>query len=352
MRYLSYISLSILILIAPGCTSDDDQLIQPLDEFWVAESPENLGFDESALQEVMNEAERLANFKALLIIRGGKLAVEEYWIGSNVNSLHHLRSITKNFTSSMIGIALEQGEIAAVDASLADYYPDLNTSKAAITIRHLLNMSSGLIWDEDTEVLDLIEGRITEPVSDQLSRELDTIPGTLFNYNSASTHVLADLLSKQSNLPFEHLVEDQLFEPLGIADYQWDRDPNGAVWGGFGLQLTARDLAKLGQLYLNSGHWEGQQVIPGSWVSASSTEQILLPRSSTAGYSNQWWISKSLNTQLFYGQGYGGQGLMILPDEQMVVVVFQEHLVSGEQSIRQWRNFIDNVFLPLLDTVD
>lgn len=295
----------------------------------------------------MDVAAELPNFYALLVIRDQKIVAEAYYKGRSADDLFHLRSITKNFTSAATGITLEEGKIADVDASLQPYYPDLlQGEKAGITIRQLLNMASGLEWDEEREVIPLIEHRVPDPISYLLTKPLVDTPAVTFNYNSLSPHVVADVLVRETGTPLPEIVETRLFKPLGIERYAWTTDPKGAAWGGFGLQLRARDLAKFGQMYLNGGRWESEQLVPAAWVEQSERRQIQFP-GSTGGYSYQWWISNTLDSPLYYGQGYGGQALMLMPEKNMLVVAFQEYFVDGEQQNRQWRNFVDQVFLPI-----
>lgn len=215
-----------------------------------------------------------------------------------------------------------------------------------ITVRHLLNMSSGLSWEEDTEVLDAIEHRIPNPVQYILDKELVAEPATQFNYNSLSPHVVAHILAENTQQSLLDLSREKLFEPLGIQKIAWSKDPQGAEWGGFGLQLTARDLAKFGQLYLNGGTWQGTHIVPRKWVEQSAIPQIQ-PFSPTTGYSLQWWTSENLDLPIYYGQGYGGQALMIVPGKNLIVVAVQHYLVTNEQHIVQWNNFVQKVFLPV-----
>ncbi|MDX1406949.1 MAG: serine hydrolase domain-containing protein, partial [Saprospiraceae bacterium] len=165
------------------------------------------------------------------------------------------------------------------------------------------------------------------------------------------SHIVADLISKHTGLPFEDYVKQRLFDPLGITRYSWERDPDGQVWGGFGLQLTARDLAKVGQVYLDQGRWQGSQLVPSDWVERSSVAQIEVP-TSNSGYSLQWWISESTGTRIFFGLGFGGQVLMVIPAKDIVIVALQEHLVSFSQSNTQWQNFATRIFGPVFRSVD
>ncbi len=351
LGHIDRLFLSALVFLFLTACQKDNNRAQPPDAYWQVDSPGNQGLQTDSVEKIIQVARDLPNFYALIVIRNNRLIVEEYFNGQGPNDLQHLRSITKNFTSALTDIAIQKGIIDSLDERLLQDFPDaLSENKINMTIRHLLNMSSGLEWDEDAEVVPLIEHEISNPVTTILSRSLLHEPGTVFNYNSVSPHIVSTIISTRSGISFEQFAEDYLFEPLGMLDYAWTRDPTGKVWGGFGLQITPRDLAKFGQLYLQQGQWDGNPLITMDWIKLSQTTQIETA-SGNAGYSLQWYISKSFSSPLFFGNGYGGQGLMILPEEKMIVVGMHHYLVTQEQNSQQWGNFINRVFIPLFNAL-
>ncbi|MEM1120678.1 MAG: serine hydrolase [Bacteroidota bacterium] len=319
--------------------------------FWQTDEPTNHGFSAATIEKVITEADQLNNFYALLIIRHKKLLVEAYFENRNTNTLFELRSVTKNITSALAGIAVEKKWINGVDEPIYTYFPNVNMTgqKRNITFEHLLNMSSGLSWDEDRDVLNLIQQRIPNSVNHLLSQPLVNPPGTVFDYNSLSPHVVGEVLRQQTNLSLSELAQRELFDPMDIAPFSWNTDPEGRNWGGFGLLLTARDLAKFGQLYLNEGAWEGQQIVPAEWVQQSSKRQIF---TSSTGYSYQWWVSTQSETPLYYGQGFGGQGLILLPEKEVIIVALQEAWIPPSVASQQWNNFVTKVFNPILEELE
>lgn len=343
MRFIYFLLFSCLSTFL-ACQKGD---ITPVDSYWNTEDPALHHFDVDTLSAALAAAGLLPNFYAVLVARDGKLVAEKYYNGKKAHDLFHLRSITKNITSALTGIALSEGYLDSVDVSIKSYFPgQINGEKEAITIRHLLNMTSGLTWDENKEINGLIDHKIPDPLDYLLSRELSDAPGSTFNYNSLSPHVIARILTEETGKSLPALATENLFRPLGIERYEWLTDPQGAAWGGLGLQLTARDLAKFGQLYLNEGNWEGRRLIPASWVRQSAEAQIET-YSPTSGYSFLWWTSRNQGTPIYYGQGYGGQALMLIPEKNLLVVAFQEYYVPSEQSALQWKNFVEKVFLPV-----
>ena len=327
-----------------NCQSDDSQPSSTLDSID--------GFNTSLLKKAIDNASNLPNFYALLVVKDNNIVVEKYFNGKNQNSLFHLRSITKNFTSAVANVALKQGLFNDIDSSIKTFYPNLvEGGKEEITIRHLLNMSSGLQWNEEEEIVDFLTGNKTNSITDMLTRELTSAPGNVFNYNTILPHILSDIISKQSNRPYIDYVKQELLDPLGITDFDWERASEGAVWGGGGLQIKARDLVKFGKLYLNDGIWKDAQLISKEWVISSKTTQIQTD-SPTTGYSNYWWIAQNLNTPLYFGNGFGGQTLMLLPEKNIMIIAFQEHFVGFEQNDLQWNNFLSDVFQPLFNSIE
>ncbi|WP_420322984.1 serine hydrolase domain-containing protein [Flagellimonas sp.] len=342
MRALLCLFFSISLF---SCQKDDTQLI-PKD----AEPPTDViqdGLNITLLQKAVKNASESSNFYGLVVIKDEKVIIEEYFRGKGPEDRFPIRSITKNFTSALTGIAIDQGLLDDLDYQIKNAYPELaGTSKEQITVRHLLNMSSGLKWNEEQEVVDLIELKIQDPIGELLSRDLETEPGTIFNYNTVSPHIVTDIIAKKSGVSFKDYAIANLLDPLEISSFSWDTDPDGNVWGGLGLELKTRDLSKFGQLFLNNGMWNGKSVVPTEWVTLSSTAQIDLPQS-TSKYSLQWYVADNLDRKVYFGQGFGGQVLMLIPDENMMIIAVQEYLVTFAQNNQQWINFQEKVF-PLI----
>ncbi|MBK8967494.1 MAG: serine hydrolase [Saprospiraceae bacterium] len=337
--------LLLLLVVIAACKKDE---VFTDDGFWIAGNPADYNFNTAALDSAIQNAAALSEFYALLVVRDGHLVVEKYYDGHTSNSLFQLRSITKNVTSALTGIALADGSIPDADVRLKEYYPGIiNGAKDSIRLRDILNMASGLEWDEDQEINPVTENKVSNSVEYLLARNLAAPPGTVFNYNSLSTHVAGDILHRETGRHLGQYAEQNLFEPLNIRVYQWQRDPEGRNWGGFGLQLRARDMAKFGLLYLNKGLWEGIQIVPEAWVQTSASPQIQVSGSSVTGYSYQWWTSSGLSSAIFYGSGYGGQGIFIVPEKNLIVIAFQRHDGSPDASNQRWNNLVSKVFIPI-----
>ncbi len=320
--------------------------------FWTQTTPAEVGLNPELIKEATDNAKRLSNLFSLLVIKNGKIVVEEYFSGHDSRDKFHLRSITKNITSAATAIAIERKVLDSLEASITPHFSQYAAKdKESVTIQNVLNMQTGIEWSEDEEVIALIDHLIEDPIADQLDRDFTVAPGSAFNYNSANPHLLAEMIANRSGQSYEQFVRENVFDAVGISDVEWERDPQGRVWGGFGLQMRARDLARFGLLYLNDGIWAGQEVVPQPWVQKSAVGQTETPYENTF-YSLQWWISDTRDTPLFYGQGYGGQGLLLLPEHDMMVIVFQKHLVTSDISSRQWSDFISQVFNPIFSAIE
>lgn len=335
------------VLVSSCDKSDLPTEPQSFSTFWEYEDPEASGVDQDSIELAVQRASSSPSFYALLVIRDEKILLERYFQGRDEGTLFHLRSITKNVTSAITGMAFEDGILNDVDDPVGMYLDDfMDEDKSKITLRHLLNMTSGLQWNEDAEVLPLIQYRYQDPVKTMSERSVVSEPGTEFNYNSVSPHIVSHILSSEAEQNFLSLAHEMLLDPLEIKESDWELDPQGEAWGGFGLQLRAQDLAKFGLLYLNKGVWEGQQLVPRAWVEESMEPQVFFNDAGTRGYCYQWWTATNAGG-LFYGLGYGGQALMIIPEKNMIVVACQTHAVSSDDHIKQWRLFADEIFLPI-----
>jgi CubicO group peptidase (beta-lactamase class C family) len=295
---------------------------------WEESNPHEHGMQEEFLQLAHRKIlKELPNIYSLLVIRNGAIVFERYYQGHGPSSLFDVRSVTKSFISALIGIALTETNILNLDQTILSYFPEykannMDPRKAAITIKDLLTMKSGIAWDEDDEFerLSLSDNWIQYI----FSRPMADDPGNVFNYNSGASHILSELIRKVTGMDVLEFAQQRLFPPLGIRRAHWQTDPMGIPFGFAGLSLTARDLAKLGLLYLMQGMWNKTQILTPDYVHASTRTWSSggFPEDSDYGY--HWWVLPSESYPAFFAAGYGGQYLWVVPDLDLIVITTAE----------------------------
>ncbi len=287
-----------------------------------------------SLEKITNDIrnDKYGKISSLLIYHGHRIAYESYFGFTQASTLHPISSVTKSVTSLAVGICMDKGLIPSLDVKISDYFPaykhifDNDSLKQSITLKHLLEQTSGLKWDEWTIHYSYAGNPLIElsqnpenwiPIILQLP--MDTIPGTKFNYNSACSDLIKKIVEKSSGQDFKMFVEENLLNPLGINKYHWDTYPNNGepAWGG--LSLTTRDMAKIGILVQEQGKWGSKRIISKEWINKSITQTI---PADSIGYGYHWWIKPQYDSNpLVFAAGYGDQYVFIAPDKQLVVAI-------------------------------
>ena len=249
------------------------------------------------------------------------------------SSLHTLQSVTKSIGSLLIGIAIDQGKIPSTNVPLVDYFTDYDTTKIEellkkATLENLLSMKIGIKWREiGTSYTDSTRNsRSLEASNDWvqyvLEQPMDTLPGTKWIYNSGASQIMSVIIKKATSLHLDEFAEKYLFKPLEIENYHWKRTPNGFPDAEGGLYLEAEDLAKIGQLVLNKGVWEGKQIVSSKWIEKSTSRFSDTTQVPDFGYGLQWWRPDRNGIDVIMGAGYGGQSVIIIPEFKMIAVTY------------------------------
>ncbi len=341
---------------------------------WSMVSPEAVGFDADALRKLEAAFERgdYPNLHAVLVEHDGQIVFEKYLAGDDEswgrqigyrefdqNALHDLRSVSKSVTSLLLGIALGDDFARELSRPVIEYFPELAGQVApgfeAITLHHLLTMSSGLEWNEMESPYSNPENdgikmyRSGDPVTYTLTRPLVATPGSRWYYSGGTTMVLAVLVEKISGRPFLEFAHEMLFEPLGIdaknVEWRgqgsfWRRDPRLPA-ASSGLRLRARDLARIGSMVLHGGQWRGRQIVPRGWIETSLQRHVdrhvRWDLDGIYGYGYQWWHGE------FHGNwgrftaicaiGFGSQRLCVVPAKKLVVTVFAGNYGTGGRTV-------------------
>jgi CubicO group peptidase (beta-lactamase class C family) len=252
----------------------------------------------SLVDSAFAEAGRLANLTSLVVVHDGKVERQLYLNGGGADTAQDVRSVTKSIVALLVGIALDRGCVQSLDQTLADLLGPLapaDTARRAITLRQLINMTSGLGGNELANV-DLYNQWALAP--DQLTYvwgvPFVSAPGTQFNYYSPNFYVASRILTQACGQETAGFARDVLFAPLGIGPRTWETDDQGYANGGAGLQLTPMDMVAIGRLVMDSGRAGGVQVVPSAWIrSATTTTIATTAEPSVTGYGYGWWIGQA-----------------------------------------------------------
>jgi CubicO group peptidase (beta-lactamase class C family) len=301
---------------------------------WRESTPQEQGMEPDVLLRLdtyLKEVQTRPELNTVLIVRHGRIVFEYYAQGYHQQSYQLLQSMTKSVISTLIGIALQQGYLHELDQRWEDFFPEYFTAetdvkKKQITLRHLLKMTSGL--NPDTIAY---PGRFGENPKDwvRFAIEKPTIapPDRFFMYCSLGSHLLSCILTRATGMSTLEFARKYLFAPLGIASdeqagFEWETDPQGYYIGGARMRLKARDAAKIGYLYLNKGQWEGTQIISPDYAVEAMRAHSGGGPPEAASYGYHWWVTEQDGHHSFFAAGFGGQYIQVIPDLELVLVIF------------------------------
>lgn len=316
---------------------------QPTRE-WLHSTAEEQGLSSAVLAGMLETiAREKRNIHSILVIRHGVLVLEIYVHPFNGKTRHAVYSVTKSITSSLVGIAREEGLLNDVNTPVISFFPSValdDPRKGDILIEHLLSMTSGIEWMEPlysglNDHWGILEA--DDPAAYFFNPSLLYEPGTVFNYNSGGSHMLSMIIQEITGIPAAEYAAQKLFSQLNISDYSWENDFTGHSKGGTGLELKPQDMAKIGQLYLDEGRWQDKKIISGEWI-RQSTDVHSIP-SEGMGYGYQWWIRQQGD---YYALGWGGQQIRVFPKQDMVAVFTAG--MSGDGILHD--DLVDNYLLP------
>ncbi len=295
---------------------------------WLVEDPADHGMDAARLDDARDYAFAAGmNTQGVVVVRDGVIVAEWYADGSDQDSWTASWSVAKSFTSALVGIAIEQGKIPGVDEPMTTYFPEwAGTPREEMTVRDVLQMSSGLDWVEDYDPSaldgsDIIQIVLNHP--DQLAyaaaRPTLAEPGTRWSYSSGDTLLLSEVIAQATGMPAHEYAAAELFEPLDVEQAEWWRDAAGHTLTYCCLDTTSRGFARFGLLYLRDGEWGSERVVPRSWVEDSLE---VAPASPEGEYGYQWWLGDvdGVPADMFSARGHDGQYIYVIPSLDLVVV--------------------------------
>ncbi|MGI8484173.1 MAG: serine hydrolase domain-containing protein [Thermomicrobiales bacterium] len=310
-------------------------------------TPEAEGIPSAAILAFVEALERHDNpleaVQGFILVRHGKVAAEGWWAPYGPEYPHSMFSLSKSFTSTAIGLAVNEGLLSADDHVLK-FFPDdapedPSEHLMAMQVRHLLAMNTG--HHEDTT------GHVFRGEDDNwprafLSLPVEHEPDTWFVYNTAATYMLSAIITKLTGESLLEYLRPRLFAPLGIDNPTWETDPRGINIGGSGLHIKTGDIARFGQLYLQKGNWNGTQIVPEAWIAEATTAHSDNSNTQTnpdwkVGYGYQFWRCQH---NAYRGDGAFGQFCVVMPEQDAVLAI-----TSG---LRDMQGVLDKVWEHLL----
>ena len=350
--------IAVLVACGEGTAPPGDPIVPVPDDgssYWPAATwrvarPGAVDIDEAAVDDFVRNARRqLPALHALLVVRYGYLAVEEYAGGSSADQLHTMQSVSKSVTSLLMGIAADRGLVDSFDRPLLDFFPEyddlanVDDRKRALTVRHVMQMRTGMsFWESPYEGSPLQQ--LNESQGDWLhlvlDRPMDGDPGATWAYNSGGVITLGGVLRAATGLAADQFADRELFSPIGITTFSWFKgNPNGLPHMGGGLSLRAPDLARIGYLVLRRGVWAGDTIVSPARLDeltrrVTTATARYFPRDTD--YGMLWWLfprngvtgAGSGDDYIVAASGTGGQWLFIDRAHDLLVV-FTASLNSG-----------------------
>lgn len=367
-------------------------------ETWPVSTAEAEGVDSAAVDSLIADidAGRYGLIDQFLLIRNGRVIADRRWDHAaryaelltaqedtadhqynydhpswhpyyRDTDLHSLQSVTKSVTSVAFGIAVDEGHIPSVEASVWPYFEAYGVDlaeprRAAASLEDFLTMRSGIDWavpgqtyDDGTHPTVVLEA--SEAWIDYIvERPVGTDPGTRFDYNDGVSVLLGKVVRETTGQRLDAWAEERLFRPIGIDEYYWKITPDGEVDSEGGLYLSPHDLARIGYLMLRGGEWDGRQVVSRPWVEASISPVVpdVAPENDRpdTGYGYQWWVPMHENgeTRVFAGNGYGGQFLHVVPEYDLISV-FNGWTLHEQPELFSWTALEDRI-LPAVRPVN
>ncbi|MCP5064334.1 MAG: serine hydrolase [Ignavibacteriae bacterium] len=348
MELKKYTQIFFVIILLIGCVTEtplnnEFRSIEPkeIGDGLVVSTPSSENVNTTQLSQIYEETysdEQLWSIRSLLVFRNGKLIAESYMKDDNDIVTHHLIwSCTKQVVGVLVGIAVDKGLIESLDDPLSKYLPEEASKypdKADITIRNLITMQSGIDYNnsgsdgETDKILRQLPDNIVEFI---LDRPQKNSPGATFQYKDGDPQLISAILQKVTGKPTDEWADEVLFSKIGMTNYNWVRYKDGTTLGGFGIETTPRELAKVALCVADSGKWKGQQIIKPNWVEEMTSTQVQV-NDSDFSFGYYWWIDDSRDIHFMWG--HGGQYAFVIPSKNIVVMMTAIPNTQGEYEVQ------------------
>jgi CubicO group peptidase (beta-lactamase class C family) len=303
-------------------------------------TPESQGVSTEAIIKFIRAADdQVKSMHSFMLLRHGKVVAEAWWSPESADKPHVLWSLSKSFTSTAVGLVVHERKLSIEDLVIG-FFPDalpINPSEnlQKMRVKDLLTMSTGHAEEPNVRSSqDWIKTFLAHPVEHQ--------PGSFFRYNTPATFMQSAIVQKVTGQSVVEYLQSRLLDPLGIQPPRWDANPQGISLGGYGLYLTTEDIAKFGQLYLQKGTWESQQLIPREWIEQATSKRVSNGQNAQSdwnqGYGFQFWRCRH---NAYRGDGKDGQFCVVLPDQDAVVVMTANTTNMQSQLNLVWDHLLD-----------
>ena len=331
-----------------GDVSTNDRVEVPPNpnDQWTLAAPASVGMDAATLAQTQGVLGGNTGVSAMLVTRHGQPVFEQYWNGFDKDTLHDMRSATKSVTSLLVGIAIDQHALGGVDDTLASWlsadYPGAPALSRGLVLENLLTMRSGLAcndWDAASPGMEANMYKAQDWVAFWLDLSQKYVPDTVTSYCTGNPVVLGHVLANATHQPVTAFAQARLLGPLGITSAVWNTYDNGKQTDTGGhMHMRPRDMAKIGQLALQRGQWNGTQLVSSAWMDVSTSRITEFDDDPDDGYGYLWWHgSVSWQGQpldMFYANGAGGQYIFVVPQLDLVAVFTGENYADdGSQLV-------------------
>jgi len=355
---MKLIIIILATLILSGCMKDDP-INMPFNTFFPIEiedglilsTPVEQGLDPAKLTAIYRKIytdENLWSLRSMLVFRNNKLVSEAYLKNDDdITTPHLIWSSTKQVMGILAGIALDKGIISSIDAPLSECLSrevEDHPEKAAITLRQLLTMHSGIDYNNDgtsgqtDKVLRQIPPDITSFI---LSRPMRNNPGTDFYYNDGDPQLVSAIIQNAAGKPADAWADEVFFSKINVDNYRWLRYKDGTTLGGFGIETTPREMAKIAMCVANDGMYNNVEIVSSTWISEMTSPIVSSPFDYSFGYF--WWVDASRD--IYFMWGHGGQFAFIVPSKSLIVVITSIPNTQSDFEIRA------EEVLPVIDEI-
>lgn len=323
-HFIFYLILIFSIFIACNNNSTSVNSIDPVSE---------------ELLQVYKKAENITYIRSLLVQKDGVLMGEKYF-NANSNTKFDVRSVTKSFVGILTGIAIEKGYLQSIDQKLSEFFPGITDKTADITIENLLTMTAGFEGDEFISMQYYMDWAYSGiPLNYVLDSNMKYTPGNEFHYYSAVPYIMGQIIEKVYGKSLYAFAQEYLFVPMNFDQPDWETLIGGSYNGGAGLQLTARDMIKFGQMILDGGVYNGIRIVSKEWIDESTQRHYNtnLNYEYEKQYGYYWWILPKFDKHVFFANGYGGNFIFCVPEKNLIVTASSEwQSISQSSASQNW----------------